>query len=134
MTFDFVFLGASCTHQATNHKSGEVTGYVEYIIRHYAALFDLNCRRLTYPSKRFGNIAYALVSNLLQSSAHKKPDVIVLELMIEDHGGGKLRGYEYYEEFVSLLISNGVFPVFLNLPHATVDEPAAWGKKYDYVM
>jgi hypothetical protein len=133
MTCHFLFLGASCTHQSVHHTTGAVTGYSEYIFRYFAPFYDINCNRLSYPARRFGAIAYALLSNFFDDVT-PTPGVVVLELMVEDHSFGNLSDYSYYENLVKYIISHGALPVFFNLPHASINHPKRWGDKYEYVL
>lgn len=107
------FFGASVTAQTYARGTGELTGYVEAFKKdHASALGFEEVIVHSYPGNRLTDAGIILAQKILK----QKPDIVILELTIEDY----TRGLDFDERHLShlyhIFISKGILPVLLAFP------------------
>jgi hypothetical protein len=107
------FLGASVTAQKFAHQSGELTGYVEAFREHHATNLGFS-EVLTHawPGNRLGDAGFVCIHQMLA----EKPDVAVIEPMVEDRSRGLDFNERHIHFFFQSCINAGVLPIALALP------------------
>ncbi len=105
--------GASVSAQSFNHATGEVTGYAEVLRREHAAeLGAQDIRQITYPGNRMSDGGLVRLADVVAW----RPDICVLEPLVEDGRRGKhVLEVEKRHIYVTLLEA-GILPVTLLLP------------------
>lgn len=113
------FLGASVTAQTYARETGEMTGYVEAFREVYAAGLDFEEVIVhAYPGTRLTDAGLILAQEILK----QKPDVVILELTIEDRSRGSDFDERHLNHLTQRFIGNGIFPVFFVMPKPDRDD------------
>lgn len=108
-------LGASLSAQTVNHKTGEVTGYVEAFRRKYSADFgveDNGILQFAYGGNRLSDAGLIRLEELIRT----KPDICILEPFVEDDSRGKDASTEVYIYVFQELLKAGIVPVVFGVP------------------
>lgn len=114
------FLGASVTQQTRARETGEMTGYVEaFRENHSAGLGFEEVIALAYPGNRLTDAGLILAQQVLE----QKPDVVILELTVEDRSRGCDFDERHLIYLTQMFISNEILPVFFAMPKPDRDDP-----------
>lgn len=114
------FLGASVTAQKFAHQTGELTGYVEAFRKHHAS--DLGFSEVlthAWSGNRLSDAGIVCIHQMLAD----KPDVAVIEPMVEDRSRGLDFNHRHIHYFFQSCINAGVLPVALALPKPGGSDP-----------
>jgi lysophospholipase L1-like esterase len=107
------FLGASVTGQTHDRETGEVTGYVEAFRNDFAGALGFEEVIVhAYSGNRISDAGLICAYDILK----QKPDVVILEITIEDRSRGSDFTEKHLNHLCNDFISNGVLPIFLALP------------------
>lgn len=107
------FLGASVTAQTYSRTTGELTGYVEaFKNNHSSALGFEEVIVHSYPGNRLADAGLILAKKILR----QKPDIVILELTIEDVSRGLDFDDRHLSHLYRIFVSKRILPVFLALP------------------
>lgn len=124
-------LGASVSAQTRNHKTGEVTGYSEYLrlrLLDEALTTPEDFKLFTYPGNRASD--GGLIR--LQSVIDFRPDICLFEPLIEDASRGKRITDDQIAFFYASLIEAGILPVSVFLPIPTRRVPEGRPEFFQY--
>jgi hypothetical protein len=102
-------LGASLSAQSIRHDTGEFVGYVEYLRHEHAEQIGTKkelIKSYTYPGNRLSDGGIVKLSEILQ----EKPDICVLELLIEDGTRGRWATPPEIQWIYSRLIEQKILP------------------------
>lgn len=110
-------LGASVSHQTVHHQTGAITGYCEVIRReHLVEIGADELLQITYPGNRFSDGGIIRMRDVLIA----KPDICIIEPLIEDVSRGVEATREEVEYVYGELLRHGIQPLALFLaepPH-----------------
>jgi hypothetical protein len=107
------FLGASVTAQTFAHQSGELTGYVEAFKKHHATHCGFSeVLSYAWSGNRLSDAGMVCIHLMLQD----KPDVAILEPLIEDHTRGRDFSPKHIEYFFYSCTTSGILPIVFALP------------------
>lgn len=105
--------GASVSEQRVNHKTKEVTGYVQMLRdRHQAAMGVGEIRQIVYAGNRLSDGGLA---RLPEVEAYA-PDICIFEPLIEDSRRGARPSEAEYRLVYRRLVAKGILPITLMLP------------------
>ncbi len=117
------FLGASCTAQRVDHRTGEITGYVEYFRRYCANNFMIKgVYQNTYPGNRFAGAGWIKLEDVIALGV----DICILELLVEDYSRGSDSTLNDYLSACKALTEAKILPIFLNLPKGGINPSENW--------
>jgi hypothetical protein len=108
-------LGASLSAQTTNHKDGEVTGYVEAFRRKNSSKFQLmpkDITQFTYGGNRLSDAGFIQLEDLIIS----RPDICIVEPIVEDISRGREANEQDYLYVFNRLIENDILPIVFCVP------------------
>jgi hypothetical protein len=108
-------LGASLSAQTTNHKDGEVTGYVEAFRREYSSEYKLQPQDITqfaYGGNRLSDAGLIQLEALINS----RPDLCIVEPIVEDTSRGREANEQDYLYVFKRLIENNIVPIVFCVP------------------
>lgn len=116
-----VVVGASVSAQRIHHATQEVTGYCEVLRREYlSALGVTELVQATYPGNRFSDAGLILLRDVIAL----KPDVCIVEPLIEDSSRGVDPTRCEITYFYSELINADIRPIALFLPEPLSANPS----------
>jgi len=118
--------GASLSAQHVASESRAVTGYAEALrCRHGDRLGIQALRRITHPSNRLSD--GGLVG--LQQVLKWRPDVCVVEPLVEDLSRGRDATVEELTEVYRSLVAADILPLTLLAPHPSTGTSAPWPQR-----
>jgi lysophospholipase L1-like esterase len=114
------FLGASVTAQSSARETGEMTGYVEAFREIHAAGLELEeVIVYAYPGNRLTDAGLILAQEILP----QKPDIVILELTIEDRSRGSDFDERHLTHLTQIFIKSGTIVIFFAMPKPDRDDP-----------
>ena len=108
-------LGASLSAQTVNHKTGELTGYVEALRRSYADALGVvpeNIQQFAYGGNRLSDAGLILLDEVIDA----KPDICILEPVVEDVSRGREITSADFLYVIRKLTENGILPIVFRVP------------------
>lgn len=113
-------LGASLSAQTVNHKTGELTGYVEAFRRMSEVELGLpseNIIQFAYGGNRLSDAGLIRLEEVIA----EKPSVCIVEPIVEDVSRGSEAGEAEYLHVFNKLVSNNILPLVLCVPLPLTD-------------
>lgn len=114
-------LGASLSAQTVNHKTGELTGYVEAFRQRCKKEFALppeQVKQFAYGGNRLSDAGLIRLEDVIEA----KPSICILEPIVEDVSRGSEAGDAEYLYVFKKLIANNILPVVLCVPLPLTDD------------
>ena len=124
------FLGASLSAQTVNHKTGEITGYVEAFRQKYAKTLQINPKdigQFAYGGNRLSDAGFIRLEELIKT----KPDLCVVEPIVEDVSRGVEANELDYVHVFKRLIENNITPLVFCVP-LPIDTKVLESPRYNF--
>jgi len=108
------FIGASVTAQDFNYQTKEVVGYREILSLKLRLNLNLMCfKNFSYPGNRLSDAGLVKLQEVIES----KPDICLVEPLIEDSTRGVEATMDEIYYFYATLLTNNIYPVTIFLPN-----------------
>jgi hypothetical protein len=109
-----VFIGASVTAQGINHKTQEIVGYTEILSEKLRDNLNFDVvRNFSYPGNRLSDAGLVKLQEVIEA----KPDICLVEPLIEDSTRGVEATINEMYYFYTTLLMNNIYPVTVFLPN-----------------